>query len=277
MRYAINVPNVGEYADPRVLARMAAEAERAGWDGFFVWDHVLFGLEGPPVVDPWIALAAMAMETERIRIGPMVTPLPRRRPWIVARQAVALDQLSGGRAVLGVGLGAPPEVELAPFHETVDLRTRAEMLDEALAIITGLWSGEPFRFAGRHYQLDEVAFRPAPVQRPRIPIWVGGNWPNRGPFRRAARWEAAVPETEDGIAPDDVREVHAFLEAQRSGDPGTFDIVVGGEAGGTPAERAATVRAFAEAGATWWSERITPMRGSLDRMLALIAEGPPRI
>ena len=216
------------------------------------------------------------METERIRIGPMVTPLPRRRPWIVARQPAALDHLSGGRFVLGVGLGAPPEVELAPFGETVDLRERAAMLDEALAVVTGLWSGEPVSFAGRHYQLDDVTFRPTPVQRPRIPIWVAGFWPNRAPFRRAARWDGAVPEKEDGISPDDIRRIRALLDEERPAEAGTMEIVVGLESEGPPAQRVATVRGFAEAGATWWSERITPRRGSLDRMLALIADGPPR-
>ena len=188
MRFGLIVQMTGSLGYPQPLARLAREAEAAGWDGFFIWD--VFGGDSAapaPVVDPWIALAAIAATTERIRFGPMVTPLPRRRPWKLAREAASLDQLSGGRLILGVGIGTPPE-EFARFGEQVDPRIRAEMLDEGLEVLTGLWSGEPFSFQGRHYRVEEATLLPRPVQQPRIPIWVGGTWP-----RAASRgWASAA-------------------------------------------------------------------------------------
>ena len=280
MRYAINLPNGGDapYADPRAIADLAHEAEAAGWDGFFLWDHILLGAEGPPVVDPWIALAAAATRTERIRLGPMVTAVPRRRPWKVAREAVALDHLSGGRATLGVGLGFPPEVELAPFGEELDLKVRAAMLDEGLAIIDGLWSGEPFAFDGEHYHLAEVTFRPPPLQQPRIPIWVGATWPKRKPFRRAARWDGVVPEGAGGeqLTPAEVEELVAFVHDEGAFER-AFDVVIWGETSADEPEQAHDIVAtYAQAGATWWSERLTPWRGPFAQMRARIAAGPPR-
>jgi len=187
MRFALYVEITGLLGYPQTLARLAREAEAAGWDGFFIWD--IFGGDSAapaPVVDPWIALAAIAATTERIRFGTMVTPLPRRRPWKLAREAVSLDHLSGGRLILGVGIGAMPE-EFARFGDEPDPRKRAEMLDEGLEVLTGLWSGEPFSFHGRYYWVEEATLLPRPVQQPRIPIWVAGIWPHKPPFRRAAR------------------------------------------------------------------------------------------
>ncbi len=173
MRYAISVPNYGDFADPSVTIALARDIEAAGWDAFFLWDHVLVR-NGNVVADPWTLLAAIAVSTERIRLGTMVTPLPRRRPWQVVRQIVTLDHLSGGRAVLGVGIGYPPKLEYEVFGESGDERVRAELLDEGLDVVTGLMSGRPFSFDGRHYHLDGVEFAPQPVQRPRVPIWVAG-------------------------------------------------------------------------------------------------------
>lgn len=166
MQFGLDVPTTGEYADPRTLADLAAEAEDAGWDGFFVWD-VLLSREG--AADVWVALAAIAMKTARVRIGTMVTPLARRRPWLVARAAASLDTLSNGRMVLGAGLGFNAR-DFAPFGEEFDARVRAERLDEALEIVAGLWSGEPFSYTGEHHHLDEVTMLPRPVQSPRVPI-----------------------------------------------------------------------------------------------------------
>src|SRR5947209_17503121 len=149
MRFGVTVPNFGPYFQPRTLAALAAEAEAAGWDGFFLWDHVLFG--DMPAVDPWVALSAIALATERIRLGPLVTPLPRRRPVKLARETVSLDHLSGGRLILGAGNGVL-SWELDDLDEEADLRTRAAMLDEALAVLTGLWSGRPFSHQGAHYK-----------------------------------------------------------------------------------------------------------------------------
>lgn len=196
MQYAVSLPNFDVHADPRVLARLARDAEAAGWDGFFIWDHILFDpYGGIALSDPWVALAAIALGTERIRIGTMVTPLPRRRPWKLAREAVSLDHLSGGRLILGVGLGDPVREEFAWLGEETDNRVRAKKLDEGLAIVTGLWSGEKFAYEGEQYQVKETIFLPRPVQSPRIPIWVAGAWPTR---RRSAAPRAGTASSRCG-------------------------------------------------------------------------------
>src|SRR4249919_1336900 len=177
MRFGLIVQMTGPLGDPRPLVRLAREAEAAGWDGFFIWDVFGGAADAPkPVVDPWIALAAIATVTERMRLGPMVTPLPRRRPWKVAREAASLDQLSNGRLILGVGIGDRTE-EFRRFGEEPDPRVRARMLDEGLEVITGLWRSEPFSFHGEHFRIDDALVLPRPIQTPRISIWVGGTWP----------------------------------------------------------------------------------------------------
>ena len=279
MKYAIDIPNFGEFADPRVTADLAREAEEAGWDAVWVWDHV-WRDEGVPYGDPWILLAAIALATTRIRLGPMVTPLPRRRPWIVAREAVTLDHLSGGRFTLGLGLGNPLK-EFANFGEESDQKIRAAKLDEGIEILARCWSGERFSYHGEHYQLDDVQFLPVPVQ-PRIPVWVAATWPVPAPFRRAARVQGTWPlrrnpdMTAAALTPDDVRDILQFVAPLRTtAEP--FDILVHGT---TPADdhaaAAATVAEFATAGATWWTERINPLRGSFAEQRRRIQAGPPR-
>ena len=223
MRYALSVPNFGDFADPHVTIGLARDAEAAGWDAFFLWDHLLAS-NGNVVADPWTLLAAIAVSTERIRLGTMVTPLPRRRPWQVVRQIVTLDHLSGGRATLGVGLGFPPKEEFELFGESGDARVRAELLDEALDVAAGLMSGGPFSYDGRHFRLDGVEFAPRPVQSPRVPIWVAGAWPARPPFRRAARYDGVVPIAKDAngeeilIDVPTMREVVAYTDEHRTDD-----------------------------------------------------------
>jgi alkanesulfonate monooxygenase SsuD/methylene tetrahydromethanopterin reductase-like flavin-dependent oxidoreductase (luciferase family) len=282
LRHAVHVPNLSEYGDPAVLVRLAVEAEQAGWDGFFVWDHMLHRRTQPEqVVDPWVMLAACAVRTERIRLGTMITPLARRRPWKVARETATLDLLSGGRVVLGVGLGAPRDAEFEAFGEEGDDRRRGERLDEALEILAGLWSGEWFAHSGEHYALDEMRFLPTPAQE-RIPVWIGGNWPNRRPFRRAARWDGVVPEKVGGQlpTPDDVRDVLAFIAEERNGsslDPARpFDVVIGGITDGPDAAGVERTSSYAEAGATWWMERFHPADRSPEQALERIARGPAR-
>jgi len=146
--YGVHTPNFGDYGDPAILAELAHEAEDSGWDGFFIWDHILFWSDCPPLTDPWVALTAIALRTVHIRIGPLVTPLPRRRPWTLARQATSVDRLSGGRLILGVGIGDPVEYEFGWFGEPTDAKVRAAMLDEGLDILAGLWSGAPFAYQG---------------------------------------------------------------------------------------------------------------------------------
>jgi probable F420-dependent oxidoreductase len=262
VKFALYLPPFGDFADPLTLVSLAQEAESAGWDGFFLWDHV--ALEWPgPLVDPWIALAAVAAQTTSLRLGPLVTPLPRRRPWKVAREAVSLDYLSGGRAVLGVGLGILAE-EFQNLGDEGDLKIRAEMLDEGLQALVGLWSGEPFSFEGRHYRIQEAQFLPRPLQSPRIPIWVAGLWPAKAPFRRAARWDGVFPlyqpDLMQDLSPQQVREIAAYIGEQRSSDE-PFDIL---QRGTTPGEDRAqdleSIAAYEEAGATWWLENIHPWR-----------------
>ncbi|MDP9364041.1 MAG: LLM class flavin-dependent oxidoreductase, partial [Chloroflexota bacterium] len=217
MRYGLNLPPFGDFADPRALAALARDAEAAGWDGFFIWDHVVYDPSFHPIADPWVGLAAVALATERVRLGTLVTPLARRRPWQVAREAASLDRLSGGRLVLGVGLGDPAPWDFGFFGEEEDARVRARRLDEGLEIVAGLWSGRPVSHEGEHCRLREVTFLPTPVQRPRVPIWVGGWWPNKPPMRRAARWDGVVPGArERALTPDEVRELVAYVTAHRT-------------------------------------------------------------
>jgi alkanesulfonate monooxygenase SsuD/methylene tetrahydromethanopterin reductase-like flavin-dependent oxidoreductase (luciferase family) len=288
VRYAISIPNFGDWADPRTMVGLARDAEEAGWDGFFLWDHIRFSATPLPVHDPWVLLAAIAATTERMVIGPMVTPLPRRRPWVVARQAMSIDHLSGGRMMLGVGLGEPIDVELGAFGEPTDLRTLAARLDEALTIIDGLWRGEELSFAGMHYRLEPMTFLPRPVQQPRIPIIVAGYWPHRGPIRRAARWDgmnALFPYPTDGWE-EKSRALLAELKSLREDPDAPFEYFDGGH---TPDDSpdADDPALSADIGATWWIESLDPWRftwdgsatGWPDVALARdrIQMGPPRV
>ncbi|MFQ5919207.1 MAG: LLM class flavin-dependent oxidoreductase [Thermoplasmata archaeon] len=280
MQYGLSLPNFGQFFDPRVVADLAAQAEDAGWHGFFLWDHMLFDGRPRPIADPWVALAAIAESTSRIRIGTMVTPLARRRPWKLARETVTLDHLSGGRLILGVGLGAPSDVEFGCFGEEPDPIVRGEKLDEGLEVLTRLWSGKPFRFRGRHYRVDEVVFEPSPRQRPRIPIWVGGVWPRKRPFRRAACWDGIFPliRRNEGMfgspTPVELAEMIAYVGTHRK-TAGPYDVAVGREfPREDPEEGAATVEAFAKAGATWWLEGPGDDQ-DLEYLEELIPQGPP--
>ena len=261
MHYGVNLPAFGDFADPLVLAELAHEAEAAGWDGFFIWDHVIFDPSFHPMLDPWVGLAAVALRTQRLRLGPMITPLPRRRPWKLARETASLDRLSNGRLILGVGIGDPVQWDFGFFGEGADARTRAQQLDEGLEILTGLWSGDAFEYHGEHYQLQPVTFRPRPVQEPRIPIWVGGWWPNKPPMRRAARWDGVFPGKGDGgMTPEDWRDLLAYVQQHRP-DQQPFDVVHSGRSSGVnQREDAALVATYAEVGVTWWLEEINPWR-----------------
>ncbi|WP_223291080.1 LLM class flavin-dependent oxidoreductase [Streptomyces avicenniae] len=288
LKYAISVPPHGDYGDPKRLAELAREAEDAGWDGFFLWDHLMFmrGFNGP-IVDPWISLAAVATRTRTIRFGTMVTPLARRRPWKVARETVTLDHLSDGRFILGVGLGYPADSEFEDFGEDGDARVRADKLDEALDIIVGLWSGEPFSYKGRYFQVEECTFLPRPVQKPRIPIWVAGYWPNRRPFRRAAQWDGVLPGrlslerrkawTPTMIPTETYGEIVRYVEENRSSDA-PYDFAIGGYTDGDGGDRdRERVTAYADLGLTWWFENLHGFRGGLDQMRERIRLGPPRV
>jgi alkanesulfonate monooxygenase SsuD/methylene tetrahydromethanopterin reductase-like flavin-dependent oxidoreductase (luciferase family) len=286
MKYGLDIPPFGPLGNARTLATLAKEAEDTGWDGFFLWDHIAraWTLD---IADPWIALAAVAMQTEHIRLGTLVTPLPRRRPWKGARETVSLDHLSGGRMVLGVGLGSGRPEEWANFGEETDLKTRGAMVDEALDVLAGLWRGEPFSYDGTHYHVTDAHFLPRPVQQPRIPVWVGGYWPNKAPFRRAARWDGAFPlgGRDSELQPADIAALVAFIREQRT-DTRPFDVLHRGVTpGDDPARAAEIVAPFAAAGATWWIEPIHPWifggawEGDwpVEAMRERIRQGPPRL
>ena len=275
MKYAINVPNFGDYADARLTAELARESEYAGWDGFFVWDHINAAFEpGAPMADPWVVLTAVTLATERIRIGTMVTPLPRRRPWKLARETVTLDHLSHGRLTLGVGLGYPPDLEYMALGEDADLRTRAERLDEGLAVLSGLWSGEVFTHHGSHYDLTDVQFRPTPLQEPRIPIWVAQMHPHTGPLRRAAQWDGLVPmhETEAFPTPEHVAQSVEVIAATRGSSDG-FDVCVPIVLPDDRTETWDLMAHYASAGATW----VMVGAWSLAELRSQIGQGPPRL
>ena len=283
MRYGIHIHLFGDYADPVLLIDLAREAEAAGWDGVFVNDHLTArGASGPEATaNPWIVLAAIAVVTRRVRIGPLVTPLPRRRPWQVASETVALDQLSGGRLILGVGSGTSLADNFAPFGEETDPRVRADLLDEGLAVLTGLWRGEPVQYRGAHFQIEDVTFLPRPIQHPRIPIWVAGAWPHRRPFRRAARWDGFFADVEgvdwtrgDIMTPNDLRAIIDYVGAHRSSDA-PFDVVIGGHSPDERARAVAFLAPYVEAGLTWWVEGIHPAFGSVADLRSRIRQGPP--
>jgi len=265
MHNGLFLPIFGELSDPRLTARLAAEAEAAGFDGVFVWDHVQYRAPATHVADAWITLAAMAVATERVRIGPLVTPLPRRRPHVVARQASGIDQLSGGRLVLGVGTGRDSARELSAFGEELDDGIRGEMLDEALDVVTALWSGDEVRHDRTHFVADGVTFKPTPLQRPRVPVWVAGRWPYRKPLHRAARYDGYFPI--DLEAPGQLTELVGELHQRRT-SRAPIAVIVEGWPGDDPAP-------WATAGATWWLVRFSPFDIDAASVRSVIAAGPP--
>lgn len=223
MRHALYLPPFGELADPRAMVDLAVAAEDAGWDGLFLWDHVLHpGNEPADVADTWITLAAVATATTTIRLGPMVTPLARRRPHKLAREAATLDHLSAGRLTLGLGLGVDHAGELTRFDELVDARARGDLLDEGAALLVELWSGEPVSHRGDRFVADGVSFRPRPCQQPRIPLWFAAEPGSRRPVRRAARYDGLFPIHVDR---DELARMVDVVVAERGGLDG-FDIAV---------------------------------------------------
>lgn len=266
--------------DPAELVSLAVEAERAGFDGFFLWDHIVFANDGhgPPIVDPWAVLSAAAVQTSSIILGPMITPVPRRRPWVLARQTVTLDRLAHGRTVFGVGIGSPAQGDFGIFGDETDARTRAEMLDEGLDVLVGLWSGETFGYQGSHYALEPVRFRPTPAQGTRIPIWVGGVLPAQAPMRRAARWDGAVPIrfSDNALARPSARDIADVrdLVLERRGSLDGYDLVVWAEVTPDPAALLGEIDNYADAGTTWWIETAKPEPDWFEGLRARIARGP---
>ncbi len=272
IHFAIDTPNFGDYSDPRLLAELAQEAEIAGWHGFFLWDHI--GASWPfPIVNPWVALTAMAMSTNRIKLGTLVTPLPRRRPWKLARETVTLDHLSQGRLVLGVGSGSDSEKEYSCFGEGGDDRLHGAMLDEGLDMLVGLWNGEPFSYSGKYYNIQQAHFLPTPVQSPRVPIWVADVWPHKHPLRRAATWDGIVPVAIDrALTPDEIHSIVSFTRERRVSAE-SFDVAFGFPDFDNNLTTDC-LQAYAQAGVTWWLE-CSSWNHSLAEVRERIRRGPP--
>jgi alkanesulfonate monooxygenase SsuD/methylene tetrahydromethanopterin reductase-like flavin-dependent oxidoreductase (luciferase family) len=273
MRYGLEIVPFGKYSDPRAVVRLARAAEAAGWEAIALWDHLLMPYGSG---DPWVTLAAVAQATSRLRLITMVAPLPRYRPHVLARTLIALDILSEGRLIFGTGLGVA--FDQAPFGDPTDPATLAAMLDEGLEVLAGLWGEAPLSHRGRHYTVEGAHLVPGPVQRPRIPVWIGGDSP--AALRRAARWDGWVIGTIDEQcnvtkSPERLAAQVAVLRSRRANDApfdAPFDVAVDGV---SPAGGAGLARAYAQAGATWWLEAIFGSRGSDEEMLARISAGPP--
>lgn len=282
MRYGFVIPS-GTIFD---VVSLAQDIEAAGWDGVFIPDCIYIDVALDPMApsyDPWVALAAVATQTTRIRIGTMITPLSRRRPWKVARETATLDHLSHGRLVLPVGLGALDDAGFGRVGEVTDRKTRAELLDESLEILDRAWSGQTFNYTGKHYSVRDLTFLPPPVQSPRIPVWVVAAWPRARSMRRAMRWDGILPMrmADDGsqerMTPDDIREMRHYIAEHRTATT-PYDIIVEGTTPGADPEAArSVVQPFAEAGATWWMEAMWSKPNDPATVRERIRQGPPRL
>ncbi|MFC1936630.1 LLM class flavin-dependent oxidoreductase [Chloroflexota bacterium] len=279
MKLGLSFTNRGHYGDIHTMVELAGLAEEAGWDGFFLWDHYASAKE--PHVDPWICMAAIASSTQKMRLGLHVTPVSRRRPWKIVRELVSLDHLSNGRMIFGAGLGDFVGKEFEGFGETADRKTRGQMLDEGLEIIAGLQSGEEFSYKGEHYKVGTTTFRPKPVQSPRVPIWIGGKWPNKPPFRRAARWDGAAPVhrtkgKKELFSPEETRQMADYIRKHRKDDQ-PFDLALSGILPGVShAVNVSTLKELEKAGATWWLQFVYNGTGTLTQNWERIKAGPPR-
>ncbi|MDP9225611.1 MAG: LLM class flavin-dependent oxidoreductase [Actinomycetota bacterium] len=278
MNYALCLPNAG-VCGPRTLGELARQAEGAGWDAVFIEDYLVYQSTDAPTYDPWVCLASIALHTRKIRIGTLVTPPSRRRPWKLAAEATSVDHLSNGRLILGVGLGDTTEPGFTAVGEQLEGRVRAEMVDESLAILDGLWRGLPFSFRGEHFTIEDLTLRPPPLQQPRIPIWIGGGWPNAGLRRRLPRWDGSCAykhpaESGEDMTPADVAQLAQLVSDERGSLDG-YDIAVGGRRRGDDWQRERDhIAAVEEAGATYWMEWAPP--GELEEMRNVSAREPLR-
>jgi probable F420-dependent oxidoreductase len=264
VKFGVHVTNVGTYSDPRAVVRLGQAAEASGWEALFVWDHLAFVWDAPSA-DPWVTLAAVASSTERILVGTGVTPVPRRRPHVLAHEIATLATLSSGRFVFGAGLGGV-EREFGAFGEPMGARERGAMLDEGLDVIRALLTGERVSHRGLHYHVDNVVLHTAPERK--VPIWIGGG--STRALERAARFDGWFADSCDQegmtMSPDDVRSAVA-----RIGREPDYDVAVEGYS--EPGERDLAA-AYARAGATWWFEELHDRRGDPGAILARVAAGP---
>ena len=285
MKYGLDITSAGQVGDPISMGELAHIAEESGWDGVFLEDYIVWqNHPDVPTYDPWVTLAAIAMRTRRVRLGTLVTPVARRLPWKLAQELVALDHLSNGRMILGVGLGDSGESILrdysfARFGEMMDPKRRARMLDEGLEIITRIWLGEPFSFEGEYYKIQDIQVLPKPIQQPRIPIWVGGGYPNRGPVERALRWDGSCLYKQQGhwMQPEDLRTLREMVIARR-GTLAGYDLTVGGAPRWDDEnQQRAYMESVAAEGVTWWHEYVSPDVGGFEVQRRLIERGPLRV
>ncbi|HMG34625.1 MAG TPA: LLM class flavin-dependent oxidoreductase [Blastocatellia bacterium] len=278
MRYGFVIPG----APVRDFGRLAAAAEGAGWDAVFVPDAlaIAMGKKDLEWFDPWVVLASMAVATNNIRIGTFLTPVPRRRPWKLAREIVTLDHLSSGRVIFCAGLGAAEDdAGFFGVGEPTDLKIRAELLDEGLEIITGLWKGKRYSFAGRHYKIDKTSMLPRPFQTPRVPIWVVGVWPKEKSMRRALRFDGLIPQMYKGSPGVEMQPdvLESLVEHVRRELPANkhYEIIFGGFPDGKSRKKELEkVQRYEHAGATWWVDH--PFTFDSDQLLARIRLGPPK-
>ncbi len=291
VRFAVGLPNVGIFGDPKVLVELGCLAEDAGWDGVFLWDHVLYHDPGWPVADPTVAMTAIATRTTAVKVGIMMTAVPRRQVDTLARETASLDVISDGRLVFGAGLGSMPQ-EYTKFGRDDTLTIRAQRLDESLNVLAALWSGEFVEAQGRHLTVNGVRMLPTPIQRPRPPVWCAGRWPTRAPFRRAARWDGVMPTHADygrltTMPPSDLADIVRYITTER-GQPGPsarpdrtgtshrFDVALEGATAHTAPRRGAdTVAPYLPAGLTWWVEALGWWRGDIDAARRRVSAGPP--
>lgn len=260
MRFGVSLPNSG---NPTELVALAADLERAGWDGFFLWDHVQISAEmRPTIVDPWVVLGAVAAATDRMMLGAMVTPVARRRPWKLAREITTLDHLSGGRVIVGVGLGWPPEDEFGAFGEPTSSAEHAAMLDEALPLLDSFLRGDRVDHDGDHYRVH-AHLSPSAVQTPRPPIWVGTGLTNRRGLERARRWDGIFPQAWPDLSPEQTSSLVSALDP-----PPGFDIVA-------HVNSTSPVDELAAAGATWAMAGMLHPDETLDEVRARLLPGPP--
>jgi alkanesulfonate monooxygenase SsuD/methylene tetrahydromethanopterin reductase-like flavin-dependent oxidoreductase (luciferase family) len=263
VQHALSLPPVGP---PRALVDLAVAAEASGWDGVFIWDHLHFvRAMRVEVNDPWVVLGAIALATERVRLGPLVTPLPRRRPWKVAKELVTLDHLSNGRSIFGAGLGFPPEDEFASFGEPTNGRDRAALLDEGLALLDALVRGAPVKHDGEHFHVD-AELLPAARQQPRPPIWIAAMDPYQRPLRRAERWDGVSPIAADG-GPLPPADLVRYLDGMHR--PPGFDVVAGHHPDHEASEYDTT-------GVTWLFDSRWPAGDWFEELSQLARDGPPR-
>lgn len=291
VRHGLLLPNAGYYADPARLVDVAVRAEESGWDGLFLWDHLMFARElRLPMADAWTVVTAILARTTRLRSGPLMTPLARRRPWKVARETTTLDHLSAGRLVLGAGLGAEPDLDFGAFGEPTGLRTRAAKLDEALRVLSGLWRGTEFSHTGEHYRVDRATFLPTPRStdrhgHPAVTVWSAATWPASriGALRRAARFDGVAPMVRDDrghLRGPEPAELTAILNrlaelapAQSPDRP--YEVVALDRSRPGTGQAADRTGLLAAAGATWRIEAFDPWRRSPKELTGWLDAGPP--